>query len=140
MSVELYTIHQIIEALEKSWSPESRYQEIAWDSGNPARGQCAVSSLVVQDYLGGDLKRFSVIVEGKEEKHFVNLLPNGEIIDATRSQYAEDISMVDSLPNLEGFKSIREKLMSDEDTHKRYKILGARVAKQLAILNVAKDN
>lgn len=47
---------QLIEkALKSSWSKETCYPPWArgWTTENPTKGQCAVTALVVQDYLGG---------------------------------------------------------------------------------------
>lgn len=127
-----YAINQIINALEKSWTAETQYPGLKWNRENPARGQCVVSALVVQDYFGGELRRYTV-ENGEEEKHFVNVLPDGQVVDVTRSQYGNEISLTESTPDLKSYKSIRQKLLADQDTSHRYQILGARVAKQLAI-------
>ena len=45
---------QIYEALIRSWSIETSSK---WTIENPAKGQCGVTALVVQDICGGKLKR-----------------------------------------------------------------------------------
>ena len=58
--------------------------------GDPARGQCGATALVVQDLLGGDLVVGEVFV-GSERLgvHYWNRLENGEILDLTRAQFVE---------------------------------------------------
>ena len=86
-----------------------------WNINNPARGQCAVTALVIQDYLAGDIIKCDVI--GDEDSHFFNKLPDGEIVDLTRSQFAEGTKF-------ENEKNAgREKILSHPGTQARYEIL-----------------
>lgn len=43
-------------ALEQSWSRETTYCTLKFRKRKAAEGQCLVSSLVIQDYFGGELK------------------------------------------------------------------------------------
>jgi hypothetical protein len=59
-----------------------------WHPGNPSRGQCGVTSLVVQDLLGGDLILGEVHTAGaKVGYHYWNRLPDGTEIDLTADQF-----------------------------------------------------
>ena len=59
-----------------------------WRPENPARGQCGVTALVVQDLLGGDLVLGEVLVDGtKVGHHYWNRLPDGYDIDFTADQF-----------------------------------------------------
>lgn len=120
-------LQNLISALEASWARDTAFDENDWSSENPARGQCVVSSLIVQDYFGGELLGYSVKGEGIDETHFVNQLADGTIIDTTRAQYINPVNMTPKAVNLDGFSSIREKRLSDEDTRKRYEVLKDRV-------------
>ncbi|MFE2054550.1 hypothetical protein ACFQ6U_22240 [Streptomyces sp. NPDC056465] len=77
-------------AVRSSWSadtttPAHRPQ---WDPGNPARDQCGVTALVVNDLLGGDLIRGEVRVDGERvDHHWWNRLGMGVEIDLTREQF-----------------------------------------------------
>lgn len=82
---------KFINLLKKSWSAETSYSPGEWTSINPARGQCVISSLILQDCFGGN------------------------------------IVLHPSPPHLGKFKSVRERLMSDPDTVKRYEILKSRL-------------
>lgn len=123
-------IHEIINTLRVSWSAETAFEASAWTPDNPARGQCAVSSLLVQDLLGGEIVRFAAEYKGEQEKHFANSV-DGALIDVTRSQYGTEAVFATSTPNLEGFSSLREKLLADEDTARRYGLL----KKQFALVD-----
>lgn len=93
-----------------------------WSADNPARGQCVVSALIVQDHLGGDLMRYDVTGENLSEKHYCNIV-GGTIIDTTGQQYREPVTMRPSETTLKGFASARDKLLADQDTKRRYEIL-----------------
>lgn len=81
------------EALLKSWSIKSSFK---WTKDNPAKGQCGVTALVVNDLLGG-LIRKTPLFEGW---HFYNEI-NGIRYDFTVSQFNEDIRYMDIPSNRE---------------------------------------
>ena len=80
---------------------------------------------MVQDILGGDLVRFAVDNQGAHEKHFANVI-NGALLDVTRSQYGMEGTFTESMPDLAEFPNLRERLLSDIDTARRYKLLKQR--------------
>lgn len=123
----------LMSALKSSWSAETSYSSDEYEESNPARGQCVVSSLVVQDYLGGELARAKVCGDGIDEKHYFNTLPDGLVIDTTRSQYTKPVTMADSPVDfkLDGFESVRERLLADDDTRRRYELLKQKVQAKL---------
>ena len=75
------------EKLQSVWSKETSFLPEKWSKDNPARGQCAVTALVVQDLLGGEIIKVDVMEDN--DAHFFNQLPNGDIVDYTRSQFGE---------------------------------------------------
>ncbi|MBA8877890.1 YunG family protein [Phyllobacterium myrsinacearum] len=79
--VELYQV------LKTAWSLES---SSSWTHENPAKGQCSVTSLVVQDYFGG------LILKTKTHggTHFYNLI-DGVRWDLTISQFDRPIPFQD---------------------------------------------
>lgn len=121
------TLENLITALEASWGADTAFTKSDWSSENPARGQCVVSSLVVQDYFGGDLLKYSVTGKGIEESHYFNQIADGNIVDVTKGQYNFPVSMKPSTVSYVGFASIREKRLSDDDTRQRYRLLKDRV-------------
>lgn len=122
----------LIKALHQSWGADTCFDASEWSENNPARGQCVVSSLIVQDYLGGDLLRYEIDEGELHEKHYCNLLENGTILDTTGIQYKNPVNMRLKPVNLDGFGSVREKRLSEPETRKRYEILKDRVEKYIS--------
>ena len=79
----------LFEAIRASWSRESSADPDRWDEANPALGQCEVTSLVILEYLGGDLQLSRVFVDGElSEHHHHNLLGPDDTVDLTAEQFA----------------------------------------------------
>lgn len=74
-------------ALARSWSAETSADPENWGNGNRAWGQCAVTALVVQDYLGGELLRVQSSGPGFNWGHYWNRLPSGLVVDFTQRQF-----------------------------------------------------
>jgi hypothetical protein len=75
--------------LQAAWGPDTSYPDASedWRPDNPARAQCGMTALVVQDLLGGDLILGEVHVDGvKVENHYWNRLPDGSEVDLTADQ------------------------------------------------------
>jgi hypothetical protein len=67
-------------AIRASWSAASCDPvDRPWGPENPARGQCNITALVVQDHAGGDIIRSIVLhADGTSQGlHFWNRLPDG---------------------------------------------------------------
>jgi hypothetical protein len=123
---------EITAALQASWNRDTAFDATEWSADNPARGNCVVSSLVVQDYLGGDLRRYHVTDDdGLQETHYVNQLPDGTVVDTTASQYQQPVTLTVVPIELKGYASARDKRLADEDTRRRYELLQGRVAAYL---------
>ncbi len=74
----------LLVALRESWGPDTAYPG-SWDDSNPAKGQCAVSSLVIQRLIGGDIWR------GRTNtgiSHYWNVIEDAKL-DATWSQFRD---------------------------------------------------
>ncbi|MGD6844620.1 YunG family protein [Bacillus infantis] len=84
---------KVQEALLKSWSVHSSSK---WTTDNPAKGQCGVTALVVNDLLGGLIRKTPL----KEGWHFYNEI-SGARYDFTVSQFKEDIVYMDIPSNRE---------------------------------------
>lgn len=88
-----WTLGEIERALRSSWGTDTCAPEDLpdWHPGNPARGQCGVTALVVNDLLGGALVRGEVHVNGKRtDFHWWNSFGGGVEIDLTREQFAPE--------------------------------------------------
>jgi len=77
----------VLNALRQSWSTQSSSK---WSVENPAKGQCGVTSLVVQDILGGEIRKTRL----DEGWHFYNVI-NGERMDFTEEQFSSKIDYQD---------------------------------------------
>ena len=91
MSVLLDSLAQIDELVRSSWSRETcdPIDQPAWSLDEPARGQCAVTALLLQDLLGGELLLAEVRhADGSRQGfHYWNRLAGGLEVDLTRRQF-----------------------------------------------------
>ena len=86
---------QVKQALFQSWSLSSSSK---WKVDNPALGQCGVTALVAQYFLGGDIVKTWVVKPGIAELwHYYNLIDN-KPVDFTISQFDEPINY-DNIPS-----------------------------------------
>ncbi|WP_079053865.1 YunG family protein [Streptomyces graminilatus] len=88
--MDTITLSGVEAALRASWGVDTCAPEDVpkWHPGNPARGQCGVTALVVHDLFGGDLVCGEVRVEGEVvDYHWWNRFGQGIEIDLTREQF-----------------------------------------------------
>ncbi|MCA1064962.1 hypothetical protein QTG56_09445 [Rossellomorea sp. AcN35-11] len=86
---------------KKSWSIHSSTK---WRKGEPAKGQCGVTTLVVHDILGGEIRKTNL----PEGWHFYNII-QGIRCDFTASQFVTPIEYQDILANRdEAFRDTNE--------------------------------
>ncbi|MFE0704610.1 hypothetical protein [Streptomyces sp. NPDC058872] len=88
-----YLLADIERAVRSSWSADTCTPEFRsrWSPDNPARDQCGVTAMVVNDLLGGDLIRGEVHVNGERvDYHWWNRLGTGIEIDLTREQFGPE--------------------------------------------------
>jgi hypothetical protein len=79
--------------LRTAWGPDTcdPHDLQNWRPDNPARGQCGVTALVIQDLLGGDLILGEVYIgQTKVGNHYWNRLPDGSEVDLTADQFHPD--------------------------------------------------
>ncbi len=85
-------------AIRSSWSFETSDTDRGWDASNPAAGHCDVSSLIVRDRCGGDLKMAKVFRNGEmSEHHYWNVLSDGTEVDVTKEQFDGTEEFVDTV-------------------------------------------
>ncbi len=83
------TLAELEQAIRASWGPDTA-DPGEWKPDNPASCNCAVTMLVVHDYLGGELLSADVFRDGeKVDGHMWNRLPSGLEIDLTRDQFGD---------------------------------------------------
>lgn len=91
--MDLRSFADIEHVIRSSWSEET-CDPLAlpgWSPETPARGQCVVTALIVQEFLGGDLLLAAVRNDdgSRQGLHYWNRLPDGTELDLTREQFAE---------------------------------------------------
>lgn len=85
---------QMKERLKRSWSAESSAQPYDWSQEHPEIGQCGSTTLLFQDYFGGDIAKLVLAfvprdkdaIGGSFGQHFTNLVEGLEV-DLTGDQY-----------------------------------------------------
>lgn len=124
---EHMNLDDLEKALQKSWSKETSYSPDLWTVGNPAMGQCAVTALVVNDYLGGEIVwADAVLPDGQKISHYFNQI-DGKEIDLTRSQFPEGTDIPRGVMKNKNFSTTRDFMLSNENTRKRYGLLKTRI-------------
>ena len=117
-------LHQLEDILPQCWSIDTCYPTSInnWNESNISLGQCAITAVIVNDYLGGNIRK--CCVDGIS--HYFNLI-DGEIVDLTKGQFInnEEINYADYS------ESSKEKILSNNDTLKRYNILKKKVSKYI---------
>lgn len=105
------SISALRQALQTAWSPASSSR---YSIENPARGQCGVTALVVQDIFGGEILK----TRTAQGMHFYNRI-GGERCDLTLSQFDEAIPFDDIV-------STRDEALADPSLA-QYRALTARL-------------
>lgn len=122
-------------ALLQAWNADTSYDSEHWSPSNPAWGQCAVTSLIVQDFAGGDILVTEVrLPNGETTKHFYNKLYTPSVceIDLTREQFPPDTLLPDASSTVEGYSSVREYILAFPSTVQRYQALRRAVTSMLS--------
>ncbi|MGV9282991.1 YunG family protein [Streptomyces sp. NPDC003730] len=115
----------IEQAVRASWSAETCTPEYRsrWTGDNPARDQCGVTAMVLNDLLGGELIRGEVHVGGERvDYHWWNRLGMGVEIDLTREQFGPRETVVGGVvvPRPAEIRRLREEyeLLRDRVLHR----------------------
>jgi len=119
-------LQRIEQALTLSWSADTS-ASTQWTANNPSLGQCAVTALVVQDLLGGEIVWAEAqLPDGKAESHYKNLI-NGSEVDLTVQQFPNGSVIPLGVAKLKGFTKTRDYILSFESTRRRYLLLRERM-------------
>ena len=118
------------EYLYKIYSKDTCYPlcKDEWDIDNPTLGHCAIVTLIVNDYLGGEIYKTKV----NGISHYFNVIDN-EIIDLTASQFNKQINYDNKI------KKDRKEMLEDKDTLARYNLLKERLESILKENKYEKD-
>lgn len=88
VAMSAWTLGDVEQAVREAWGADTCDPADGWHPDNPARGQCGVTALVVQDLLGGHLVLGEVHVnEQKAGYHYWNRFGSGIDVDLTREQF-----------------------------------------------------
>ena len=125
---------RLVDAIRASWSRSTSADPDHWSDANPAFGQCDVTSLVVLEYLGGDLHHAEVTLDGGHlDYHYWNLRPPLQVpLDLTREQFPN--GHVVGEPTLYTEEFIRANYSKTRpDVRTRHGLLGTAVADLLGV-------
>lgn len=106
-------------AIREAWSRETSADADIWTPEVPSLGQCAVTAMVVQDGLGGDLLRSTV----RGISHYWNRIDGMGELDLTRAQFGKD-----AIPDAPPIIRDREYLEESPETMGRYHLLLERMS------------
>ena len=118
-AVAATTLADLEAAIRAAWGRDTSDDPDEWSEENPARGQCAVTALLVRELLGGDILIANVLRGGKRvERHAWNRLPSRIALDLTREQFRNGESLTEP--------SVEEPVITRRHPE-RYETLAARV-------------
>lgn len=118
-------IKNIQKVLLECYSKDLCYPKIQddWNNENKCLGMCAITSLIINDYFGGDICK--IHVDGIS--HYFNLIED-KIIDLTSSQFNHEI-------DYKNYQIINRQKILTNDTENRYNILKTRLIKKMIKAN-----
>lgn len=122
MTVKKINYETLLQFFVQSWSIQSSSK---WSGDNPAKGQCGVTALVINDIFGGEILK-TMLPDGW---HFYNRI-DGKRYDLTKSQFCEGINYQDILSN-------REEAFSDTNQN-QYNYLKQSVERLLPVREKSK--
>ncbi len=108
-------IENVQKVLLECYSKDLCYSKVPddWDESNKCFGMCAITSLIINDYFGGNICKIYV----DEISRYFNLIDN-KIIDLTSSQFNHEIDYKD-------YQVIGKQKILTDDTTNEYNILKA---------------
>lgn len=111
--------------LTSAWSEETCVLSLRsqWNKNNPSLGQCAITSLIVNDMFGGKIMRCL----SETGSHYYNMV-DGVIIDLTAMQFLNEKPYYET-----GEERTREYLLGNIDTKERYLMLSKKLRDEIAI-------
>lgn len=126
----------MIGELQTCWDRDTCYPSLRkkWTHLRPETGQCAVTALVVQDLLGGE------IVWNKDRNHYFNRVLPSQVLDLTLKQFddlhTEEYAQ-DGFGGYHDYLKIdktktRAELLKSESTKNRYELLWSYLLNRLS--------
>jgi len=125
------TIELLQKYLYKTYSKDTCYPLCRdnWNDDNPTLGHCAIVTLIINDYFGGEI--YKIKVDGIS--HYFNVIDNN-IVDLTASQFSKKIDYSGKV------KKERNEIINDSDTLFRYNLLKTKLELSLIDKEVHKCN
>lgn len=110
-------IDNLSRKLYLNYSKDLCYPKIRdkWNENNKYFGMCAITSLIANDYFGGEICKIYV----NEISHYFNII-NNQIIDLTAKQFKDKI-------DYSNYKIVKRDDILNEDTKQRYNLLKKRL-------------
>ena len=101
------------------YSKETCYPDCKeqWNIDNKTLGHCAIVSLLINDYFGGNICKIKI----NGISHYFNII-NDKIIDFTSNQFK-----VDKIDYSNYVIKTRDEVLNNEDTNERYQLLKLKV-------------
>ena len=125
-------IEDLKQLLYCSWGKQtcSKGYRREWNEDNPSLGQCAITSLIVNDYFGGKIMRCMA----STGSHYYNLIDD-KIVDLTVEQFLGEIP-----DYAHGEERAREYLLDNDDTKNRYLLLCSNLRKTIEEEDLMREN
>lgn len=125
-------IEEFKQLLTLSWKKETCLPKLQdeWKEDNSSLGQCAITTLIVNDFFGGKIMKCMT----SSGSHYYNLI-NNQIVDLTIEQFLGRIPAYNN-----GEERTRECLLNNEDTKKRYLLLLKKLYKNFCDYSFEKIN
>lgn len=125
----------LFQAISKSWTRDTSADHEGWTSDNPAWGECAVTALTVQDFLGGELVRMDLTGHNDPKiaaarSHYFNRI-NEALLDISSSQFGDVNRFYQFRSSQEVSVRDRSYLLGNTDTATRYVCFRHEVARLL---------
>ncbi len=109
----------IRQVFERAWDASTAWKAEQWSRELPSAGQCAVTTLILHEYLGGTILRTTY----DNVPHYLLVLPSGEELDITRDQFRADAKR--------GPSKVADPHQLSQSTRTRLRILEERVVPSL---------
>jgi hypothetical protein len=120
-------LEELAQILEKAWDASTTSDPDNWSCNNRAWGQCAVTSLIVNDYFGGNIVWAEAsLPDGRRISHYFNSI-EAKAIDLTRKQFPEGTIIPEGVEKTKGFPTTRDYILSYSRTSERYEQLKRRI-------------
>ena len=128
VEIRIMSLKDLEEVFPKAWTGQtSAYKD--WAPKEPSYGQCAVTAVVIQDFMGGEILRCPC---NSGSTHYWNRLPDGREVDLTEPQFTGECPANGDIPYRHDFElRTKDEILEVKSTYHRYRRLRKRVKKFL---------